>query len=140
MEATTEPQQGAAPAYPAPRSKALADILADLRRPIPGKYIRQKNTGKFKADYVHHAVVRDLLDYYAPGWEWTEKLFSVDGKVYVRGALTLHGSDHSQTREAIGNEDSELEGYGDPSSNSSAQALRRAAMAHGLGRHLWRKG
>lgn len=124
--------------FPAPRSRTLADILADFRKPIPPRFISQKSTGKYKADYVHHAIIRDLLDFMAPGWEWSTKLFSVDGKVYVTGTLTIHGSDGSQTRDGIGNEDSGLDGYGDPSSNSEAQALRRAAMAHGLGRHLWK--
>lgn len=139
METTTE-NGTQTDTHPAPRSKTLAAILYDLRKPIHPKYISQKNTGKFKADYVHHAVLRDLLDYYAPGWEWRTHLFSVDGKVYVTGTMTLHGSDASQARDGTGNEDSDLDGYGDPSSNSEAQALRRAAMAHGLGRHLWKKG
>ncbi len=30
------------------------------------------------------------------------------------------------------------EGYGDPASNGYAQAVRRAAESHGLGRELWR--
>lgn len=127
------------PTFPDPRSKTLGAIYDDLRKPIPRRFIAQKNTGKFKADYVHHAVLRDLLDFHAPGWEWTETPHLLDGKVYITGRLTIHGSDGSVSREATGNESSDLDGYGDPSSNASAQALRRAAMAHGLGRAMWKK-
>ena len=124
--------------------RPIAEIYADLKKDIPARLIRQKDTGKFEADYVHHATMRDLLDHFAPGWEWTETPRLMDGKVYMTGALTIVGLDEegcptSCTREATGNEDSSVDSFGDPSSNASAQALRRAAMAHGLGRALWKK-
>ena len=125
--------------YPAPGSRTLAEILRDLREPIRAKYLRKKDAGKYKVDYVHHTTIRDLLDYFAPGWEWSTTLFSVDGKVYVTGTLTIVGSDGRISRDGIGNEDSGVDSWGDPSSNADAQALRRAAMAMGLGRDLWRK-
>jgi hypothetical protein len=37
------------------------------------------------------------------------------------------------SREATGTEDEELKGYGDPSSNAEAMALKRAAAKFGLG-------
>ena len=140
MEATTEQRDHTqAKKFPAPGSKPLYLILADLRKPIPERLISQKDTGKYKADYVHHAVIRDLLDYHAPGW-WSEtRLEGIGGKVYVIVRLTVIGSDGSCAREGIGNEDEHEEGYGDPSSNAHAMALRRAAMEFGLGRALWRK-
>ena len=127
------------PNQPAPEPGTLAAIMAGLAKPIPSRLIYQKDTGKFKADYVHHAIMRNLLDHYAPGWEWTVRLYDTAGTLYVVGTLTIHGSDRSQTRDGIGNENDEVGGFGDPSSNAEAQALRRAAMAHGLGRHLWLK-
>ena len=127
-----------------PRSRPLADVYADLRKDVNPRHLAEKSTGKFKATYMHHAVVRDYLDLYAPGWEWTTRLESIGGKVYCVGTLTLWGLDGdgrciSVSRDGTGNEDDDLSGYGDPSSNSEAQALRRAAMAHGFCRALWRK-
>jgi len=40
-------------------------------------------------------------------------------------------------REATGTEDGELRGYGDPSSNAEAMALKRAASKFGLGLYLY---
>lgn len=133
----------------APRTKPLSLILTDLTRPIPSRLIKSKrvptkNGGSYTADFVPHTTIRDLLDFYAPGWEWNVRIAAHDGKMYVVGTLTLHGIDAnaaptSQSRDGIGNEDSDLDSFGDPSSNAEAQALRRAAMAHGLGRALWKK-
>jgi len=40
-------------------------------------------------------------------------------------------------REATGIEDLQIKGYGDPASNASSMAMRRAAAAFGLGLHLY---
>ena len=124
--------------FPPPKSKTLAEILADFRKPVPEKYISEKDTGKFKAKYIQHATLRDLLDYYAPGWSSSLRIEHIGGKVYVTVTLTIVGSDGSLSREGIGNEDDVVRGYGDPSSNASAMAHRRAAMSLGLGRNLWK--
>jgi hypothetical protein len=42
-------------------------------------------------------------------------------------------------REAPGTEDEELKGYGNPSSNAEAIALKRAAAKFGLGLYLYQK-
>lgn len=126
-------------AMPEPGSLTLAQILANLAHPVPDRLHSEKSTGKFKATYTHHAVIRDLLDRRAPGWEWRVSIQGVDGKLYVIGTLTVVGSDGRISRDGAGNEESDLDGYGDPSSNAEAKALRRAAMAFGLDRSLWRK-
>src|SRR5690606_24409134 len=105
---------------------------------ISTKQVKTKK-GSYSADYIHHAVIRDLLDFYAPGWEASADVYEAKGLLYVRLALTIHGSDQSATRVGLGNEQSDLDAVGDPSSNAHAQALRRAAMEFGLGRDLWRK-
>lgn len=130
--------------YPPPGSKTLGQILEDLRRPIHAKYISTKKVpikkgGSFEADYIQHATLRDLLDDYAPGWSSQLRLEHIGGKVYVICSITIVGSDGHLMREGIGNEDDVVSGYGDPSSNASAMAHRRAAMSLGLGRQLWRK-
>lgn len=124
--------------------RPLADIYADLARPIPREHLATKKVptkkgSSYEATYVNHATLRDLLDAMAPGWEWSTSLWYADGNVYVIGTLTIVGNDGRVSRDGIGNADAELDGYGDPSSNADAMAMRRAAMAHGLGRELWRK-
>lgn len=137
---TTSPTPAVEVVSRAPRSRTLAAILSDFKRAIPERLLRTKKVpgkGGFEATYCHHTTIRDLLDYYAPGWEWSLRVYEAKGLLYITGTLTIHGSDGSISRDGVGNEDSELDGFGDPSSNAEAQALRRAAMAFGLGRALW---
>ena len=139
------PETGRAPAGPAaPFLRTLREVVAALALPIPARLVATKKVptkggSSYSASYVHHATVRDLLDHHAPGWLWSVRLYDAAGTLYVVGTLTLVGSDGSQARDGIGNEADDLDGYGDPSSNAEAQALRRAAMAHGLCRDLWRR-
>ena len=63
---------------------------------------------------------------------------SFDGtKVCVIGALTIKAKEGDFTRSATGNENSDLDSYGDPYSNAEAQAFRRSCARWGLGLHLW---
>lgn len=140
METTT--------ADPGPFYRPIRDVFADLKKPLPARLHRTKKVptkkgGSYEATYTHHTTIRDLLDHYAPGWTWETKIAAHDGLLYVVGTLTVWGTDDtgrvvSVSRDGLGNEDSDLDGYGDPSSNAEAQALRRAAMAMGLDRDLWR--
>jgi len=118
---------------------SLYEILTHLRAPVDRERISQKSTGSFRASYLHHKDVRELLDERAPGWESTTRITDAGGQLFVTVALTIHGSDGSLTRENIGCEKDSLgdKDFGDSSSNSHAQALRRAAMEFGLGRDLW---
>ena len=140
--ADAPPRRRAEDGPAAPFLRTLREIVDALSRPVPPRLIRQKKVpGKsgFSADYIHHTTVRDLLDRHAPGWLWSVRLYDAAGTLYVVGTLTLVGSDRTQARDGVGNESDSIDGYGDPSSNAEAQALRRAAMAHGLCRDLWRK-
>ena len=123
--------------------RTFAEIMDDLKKPIPERLIKTKTVptrkGSYTADYIHHATVRDLLDHYAPGWESRLRIQEANGKVYVICSLTIHAADQSVTREGAGNEEADYDAFGDPSSNAHAQALRRAAMEFGLARELWRK-
>lgn len=122
----------------------LQQILQELRKPVDPKYISVKKVptkkGEFTADYIHHADIRDLLDERAPGWSSERAVFHAGGKLYVRVTLTLIGSDGTCVRSGLGCEDDDEDGYGDPSSNADAMALRRAAMDAGLAREMWKKG
>lgn len=120
--------------------RPLADIYADLKKEPASRHLFEKDTGKFKATYMPHYYVKDYLDQYAPGWEWVTSLHEQGGLIYVSGTLIINGSDGRVARDGIGNENDAVAGFGDPSSNAEAMALRRAAMAHGFCRNLWRKG
>ena len=127
---------------PLPDSKTflrpLKDIYADLKKPPKQRHLLTKQVpGKYNATYMPHTWIRNYLDHYAPGWSWQVDIKGVDGKIYVRGTLTIHGLDGSVARDGLGNESEDVSSYGDPSSNAEAQALRRAAMSHGFCRALW---
>jgi hypothetical protein len=57
----------------------------------------------------------------------------------VTARITIPYLEGAVFREATGTEDEELRGYGDPSSNAEAMALKRAAAKFGLGLYLYQK-
>lgn len=126
--------------------RPIAAILQDLKQPIPERLLKQKpvrNKSTQRTDYLTfcpwYNVVR-LLDHFAPGFEYDCEPHFADGKTVVKATITIHGSDRSVSRSALGIEDSDLGGWGDPTSNASSMALRRAAAHFGLGLNLyWEK-
>ena len=125
--------------------RTLEEILADFDRPIESQHISRKpsfSKGQKSNDIEFvswHTLCRLLNQHTGGHWEWKVRTqFSVDRTV-VEGSLTVHGTDGSLTREATGNESSDCDGYGDPSSNAEAMALRRCCAKFGLGLSLWEK-
>lgn len=128
-----------------PGERSINDIIADLRKPIAATHLKQKKAGSSSVTYVpwYHAI--KYLDYYAPGW--TYEIMEIShyptgnegGKIAVRVRLSIPTAEGVFFREAIGNEDDDKEGYGDPFSNSESQALRRAAAKWGFGLYLYDK-
>jgi len=118
--------------------RPLADIQADLRKGIPDNILKTKTIKSNNIPYVPWHKVVDILDWFAPGW--TQEIRSINGSgtqtiVVIR--LTIPAEEGDFHREAAGIEDDEVSGYGDTSSNASAQALRRAAAMFGLGKYLY---
>ena len=124
--------------------RTLEEILADFDRPIEFQHISKKpsfNKGQKSGDieFVSWHTLCRLLNQHTGGyWEWKVRTHMGDRTV-VEGSLTIHGTDGSLTREATGNESSEVDGYGDPSSNAEAMALRRCCAKFGLGLSMWEK-
>ena len=124
--------------------RTLEEILADFDRPIESQHISKKpsfNKGQKSGDieFVSWHTLCRLLNQHTGGyWEWKVRTHMGDRTV-VEGSLTIHGIDGSLTREATGNESSEVDGYGDPSSNAEAMALRRCCAKFGLGLSMWEK-
>jgi hypothetical protein len=60
-------------------------------------------------------------------------------QVAVVAAITIPCLEGFITRESTGQEDAEVTGFGDSTSNSESMALRRAASKFGLGLYLYNK-
>ena len=129
--------------------RTYAEIQIDLLKRIPSKYLDTKRKQSATLTFIPWYHCCQVLDDYAPGWEGriTETRFTED-RIFVTYSLTIHAADRSVTREATGTEvlkELDKEGnireiaYGDPSSNASSMAFRRAAAGHGLGRYLYDK-
>lgn len=124
--------------------RSITEILEDFSKPIPDRLIEQKPTfskgqRRGEVDYVPWHTLVKLLNFYVPGWEWEIRSQSMGDRVVVEGRLTIHAAEGNFTREATGQELTECEGYGDPTSNAEAMALRRCCAKFGLGLHLWEK-
>lgn len=128
-----------------PGERSLNDIITDLRKPIATAHLKQKKAGGSQITYLPWYIAIKYLDAYAPGW--TYEIMDIrhyptgaeGGKIAVRVRISIPTSDGVFFREAIGNEDDDKEGYGDPFSNSESQALRRAAAKWGLALYLYDK-
>lgn len=124
--------------------RPIAEILEDFTKPIPDRLIKKKPTyikgreGK-AVNYVPWFTLIKLLELYAPGFDWEIRAQHFGDRTIVEGRLTLKADEGDFIREATGQEDSDCNGYGDPTSNAEAMALRRCCAKFGLGLHLWEK-
>lgn len=118
--------------------RSIREIVRDLSKPIAQKHLRKRRQGGKEITYVawHDAV--KYLDHFAPGWCYEiRSIESVGGKLIMIVRLSIPSSEGITYREATGQEDEDLESYGDPSSNAESMALRRAAAKFGLGLSLY---
>ena len=122
-------------------NRTIGQIVSDLSRPVAPRHIRTRKQGNSTLSYLEWHVVCSYLDLYAPGWSW--EIISVteqpSGLSVIHGALSIPAADGVVIRHATGIEESDSKGYGDPISNASAMAFKRAAAMFGLGRHLYSK-
>jgi len=118
--------------------RSIRDIVKDLSKPIAQKHLRKRRQGGKEILYLawHDAV--KYLDHFAPGWCYEiRSIESVAGKLILIVRLSVPCSEGVVYREATGQEDEDLESYGNSSSNSESMALRRAASKFGLGLYLY---
>lgn len=128
--------------------KTLSEILDTLRNTDyshhyeskPGRFNKKTGqTGK-PITFIPWYSYPEILDQATDGlWEWELTPSFVGDLAVVTGKLTLIGSDGKITRTAIGNEESDYDGFGDPTSNATAQAFRRVMALFGVGLELWAK-
>ncbi len=118
--------------------RSIREIVKDLSKPIAQKHLRKRRQGGKEITYLawHDAV--KYLDHFAPGWCYEiRSIESVAGKLILIVRLSVPSSEGVVYREATGQEDEDLESYGNSSSNSESMALRRAASKFGLGLYLY---
>lgn len=127
-----------------PHARPLAEILADLSKPIAPQHLKEKKRGGAILQFIAWYTAIKYLDYYAPGWKSeVRSVVWFDGRIVLTVRLTIVAAEGEFWREATGTEEEPEEGekmYGDPSSNAESMALRRAAAKFNLGLYLYEKG
>lgn len=117
--------------------RPINEIIRDLSKPIPDRLLKTKKMGGNEIIYLPWYTATKMLDYYAPGWQYSVRLEHIAGKVVAIASITIIAREAKVTREATGSEDEDKSGYGDAFSNAESMALRRAAAKFGLGRYLY---
>ncbi len=118
--------------------RSIRDIVADLTKPVAQRHLRTRRQGGRDIKYIawHDAI--KYLDHYASGWNYEiRSIESIGGKLILIVRLSVPCLEGIVFREATGQEDEELDSYGNSSSNSESMALRRAASKFGLGLYLY---
>jgi hypothetical protein len=118
--------------------RSIGEIVADLSKPIPERFLRERKQGNQTLTYIPWHEATKLLDHYAPGWDYSVQLQHIAGKVVAIATLSIPTDKGHVSRQATGNEDDDKDSFGDPFSNSESMALRRAAAKFGLGRYLYK--
>jgi hypothetical protein len=131
-----QPQQPAPQAGPRP----IAQIIADLSRPVNPQRLKQRQQGGKQLTYLPWYQAVRYLDKYAEGWSYSVQSITVVGAaVSVTVRISIPCAEGVVYREATGYEPLEVKGYGDPTSNAESMALRRAAAKFGLALNLYDK-
>ncbi len=118
--------------------RSIREIVKDLSNPVAKRHLRKRKQGGKEIFYIawHDAI--KYLDHYAAGWNYEIRAInSIGGKLILTVRLSVPCLEGIVYREATGQEDEDLETYGNSSSNSESMALRRAASKFGLGLYLY---
>lgn len=140
--------------YKQPR-RPIAEILADLSKPIPNKYLDKRKQGGANLTYLPWFNAVKLLDRVTGGhWDYSiTSLQTTSDRIFITVRITIHAAEGVFSREATGTEllkDEKLDkdtgeiqirelAYGDPSSNAESMALRRCASKLGLALYLYER-
>lgn len=136
-------------------NRSITEILADLSKPIPGKYLDTRKQGGTNLAYLPWYNAVKLLDRCTGGhWDYViTNLHTTKDRLFLTTRISIHASEGIFSREATGTEllketrwNKETKAmevfelaYGDSSSNAESMALRRAAAKFGLGLYLYLK-
>ncbi|MBC7798137.1 MAG: DUF1071 domain-containing protein [Pyrinomonadaceae bacterium] len=120
--------------------RSINEIIADLKKPIHRSLLKTRTQGGKKIDFIEWHTAIKYLDKFAPGWNYeVRQVTNLGGRCVVTVRISIPCKEGSVWREATGQEEEELKGYGDPSSNAEAMALKRAAAKFGLALYLYDK-
>ena len=120
--------------------RPITDILADLAKPIPPRYLATRKQGGTILTYLPWHTCCKLLDRCAPGWDYSVgNVTTTSDRIFITARLTLRAEEGDISRDATGTELLNCGSYGDPSSNAESMALRRCAAKFGLARYLYEK-
>lgn len=138
--------------YKQPR-RPIAEIIADLSKPIPKKYLAERKQGGSQLTYLPWFRCVAILDRFTGGhWEYLiTNIHTTSDRLILTARITIHAAEGSFTREATGTEtlkeeyfDKKTESkqirewaYGDVSSKAESMALRRCAAKFGLALYLY---
>ncbi len=119
-----------------PYARPLAQILNDLRKPIPAHIIQSRQVGGRRVKYLNLNDTIAILDQFAPGWEGAvTNIYAAANRIHVSYRLTIHAEEGTFSREATGSEPMDVM-MGDPVSNAESNAFRNAAAKFGLALYL----
>jgi hypothetical protein len=118
--------------------RSIDEIIKDLSKPIPARLLRTKTVGGQKIRFLPWHTAVKFLDLYAPGWSYEIRhLAGIGGKLVIVSRISIPCLEGVVYREATGQEDEDVDRYGDPASNAESKSLRRAAAKFGLGLGLY---
>jgi hypothetical protein len=118
--------------------RSITEIISDLSKPIPRRFLRSKTVGGQKIFFLPWHTAVKFLDLYAPGWSYEIRhLAGIGGKLVLVSRISIPCTEGIIYREATGQEDEDVDKFGDPSSNAESMSLRRAAAKFGLGLGLY---
>lgn len=135
--------------------RPLAEIIADLSKPIPQQYLSQRKQGGAQLTFLPWYQCANLLDRVCGG-QWEKRIVHIfEGKerLYMTVEITIHAQEGSFSRTGSGSENLKETfwnpetqryeirdwAYGDVLSKVESTAFRRAAAAWGLARYLYDK-
>ncbi len=118
--------------------RSIRDIVADLTKPVAKRHLRTRKQGGRDIKFISWHDAIKYLDHYAPGWCYEVKdIQNIAGKLILTVRLSIPCAEGIVFREATGQEDEDLDSYGNSSSNAESMALRRAMSKFGLGLYLY---
>ena len=140
--------------YKQPR-RPIAEIIADLSKPIPNRYLQARKQGGTNLTYLPWFRCVTLLDRCTGGhWDYAiTQMHTTSDRLILTARVTIHAAEGTFTREATGTETLKEEyfdkttqskqirswAYGDVSSKAESMALRRCASKFGLALYLYEK-
>jgi len=118
--------------------RSITEIINDLSKPIPRRLLRSKTVGGQKIFFLPWHTAVKFLDLYASGWSYEIRhLVGIGGKLVLVSRISIPCAEGIIYREATGQENEDVDKWGDPSSNAESMSLRRAAAKFGLGLGLY---